>query len=224
MKNARSFEQKLARIYEVTGVSSDSALARILGIKAPSVAAARKREQIPSGWIEKIAWEFRVNAHWLFFGEGIKFLDEIFPPVSREMAASGKFKMVEVMGMANCNIKGWFNKSPLAVSAPLPMPDAGDDVFAVLAMGYSMVPAGVRPGHVVFCDPAIPPARDDIVFIERDDGKVSIKKLKDRDNEWVTVEGWLDPDSFGVQKPYHEKINMGGIQRLASVIFIRIKA
>ncbi|MDL2266805.1 helix-turn-helix domain-containing protein [Desulfovibrio sp. OttesenSCG-928-G15] len=68
MLDQKSFQARLERIYKATGVSADSALARILGIKAPSVAAARKREQIPSGWIEKIAESYDVSADWLFFG------------------------------------------------------------------------------------------------------------------------------------------------------------
>jgi hypothetical protein len=70
MDNSNSFEDKLARIYAVTGTKSDTTLAKILEIKPPSVAAARKRKQIPTGWIERIAKQFNVSADWLFFGKG----------------------------------------------------------------------------------------------------------------------------------------------------------
>jgi hypothetical protein len=45
-------------------------LAKALDIKPQSVGAARKREQIPSGWVEKVAVDFSVCTDWLFFGEG----------------------------------------------------------------------------------------------------------------------------------------------------------
>ncbi len=65
-----SFDDRFTRILEATGAKSDSGLARALFIRPPSVAAARKRRQIPSGWIEKIAQSYDVRTDWLFFGTG----------------------------------------------------------------------------------------------------------------------------------------------------------
>lgn len=64
------FEDCLARLMSASGARSDSELARILEIKPPSVAAARKRQQIPGAWVKKIAERFSVSADWLFFGTG----------------------------------------------------------------------------------------------------------------------------------------------------------
>ncbi len=72
MESTKLFEEKWARIFKAAGVEKDAELARILEIKAPSVSAARKRKQIPSGWVEKIAEKFEVSADWLFFGIGKK--------------------------------------------------------------------------------------------------------------------------------------------------------
>ena len=70
MESSKSFEEKFMRICEVAQTDKDAVLAKILDIKAPSVAAARKRQQIPTGWIEKIALKFDVSADWIFFGRG----------------------------------------------------------------------------------------------------------------------------------------------------------
>ena len=70
MTSAKFFDEKLKRIFIATETSSDSGLARVLGIQPPSVAAARKRQQIPGSWIEKVAEHFGVNANWLLFGTG----------------------------------------------------------------------------------------------------------------------------------------------------------
>lgn len=72
METSKSFQAKLARICEVTNARGDTALAKILKIKPPSVAAARKRQQIPTGWIETIAEQYNISADWLFFGRGEK--------------------------------------------------------------------------------------------------------------------------------------------------------
>lgn len=76
MDKATSFDEKLARICEVTQAKGDTVLAKILGIKPPSVAAARKRQQIPTGWVENIAEQYNVSADWLFFGRGNKHYSE----------------------------------------------------------------------------------------------------------------------------------------------------
>lgn len=76
MESSKSFEEKFARICAITKTDKDAALAKILDIKAPSVAAARKRKQIPTGWVEKIAQQFNVSADWIFFGRGPMHLEE----------------------------------------------------------------------------------------------------------------------------------------------------
>lgn len=70
MDSAKSFEAKFKRILDAAAVTKDAELARALSIKPQSIAAARKRGQIPSGWVEKVAEKFEVSADWLFFGVG----------------------------------------------------------------------------------------------------------------------------------------------------------
>jgi|GEM_PF-2811278 len=69
MPSAKSFDARMERIFTATGVKSDAALAKILEIRPPSVASAKKRQQLPGMWIEKIAEKYGVSAHWLLFGE-----------------------------------------------------------------------------------------------------------------------------------------------------------
>lgn len=70
MESSKSFEERFMRICEVAQTDKDAVLAKILEIKAPSVSAARKRQQIPTGWVEKLALKFNVSADWIFFGRG----------------------------------------------------------------------------------------------------------------------------------------------------------
>lgn len=64
------FASRLERIMQAFDAKSDSELARNLDIKPQSVAAARQRLQIPSGWIEKTSVLAKVSTDWLFFGHG----------------------------------------------------------------------------------------------------------------------------------------------------------
>lgn len=72
MDSATLFEDVLGRILDVTGANNDSALAKVLNIKPPSIAAAKKRKQIPPGWIVEISQKYDVTTDWLFFGIGEK--------------------------------------------------------------------------------------------------------------------------------------------------------
>jgi len=69
-EQGRTFDARLQRIFEACGCSKDSDLARALKIKPQSITAARKRKQIPSGWIEYISSIYQISADWLFFGKG----------------------------------------------------------------------------------------------------------------------------------------------------------
>ena len=73
------FEQRLNRIMQALNVTNDSELARKLGIKPPSVASARKRLQIPTGWIENVSVLTNVSTDWLFFGRGPMHPGEVQP-------------------------------------------------------------------------------------------------------------------------------------------------
>jgi transposase-like protein len=72
VESAKRFEEKLARIHQAVGSEKPSVLARILAIDPASIAAAKKRQQIPGGWVEIIAEKCEVSSDWLYFGKGTK--------------------------------------------------------------------------------------------------------------------------------------------------------
>lgn len=80
MSTTKSFEAKFARCLEATNSTKPIELAKVLEINPSSITAAKRREQIPTGWIETIAEKFNVNANWLFFGSGPMYISSIVPP------------------------------------------------------------------------------------------------------------------------------------------------
>ena len=60
----------LERLKKISNASSDSELARKLGLSQQSVAKARNTGIVPSSWIPKAATAFNVCTDWLFFGRG----------------------------------------------------------------------------------------------------------------------------------------------------------
>jgi len=78
----KQFHAKFERVMAACGVRTDSELARILDIKPSSVGAAKRRLQLPPGWIEQIAQKFAINADWLFFGVGPMRRGEVAAPAA----------------------------------------------------------------------------------------------------------------------------------------------
>lgn len=97
MDSPKSFKAKFARIMLATAARNESDLARILGIHPSSVGAAKKRNQIPTGWVEKVAEEFSVNSDWLFFGRGQMQVDGEAPPIPLAAYLPSEIQLVAVV-------------------------------------------------------------------------------------------------------------------------------
>lgn len=70
--SVKGFDGLLDRLREASKVKSDVELAKTLGIKYQSVISARKRGQVPPGWIFDISSKFNISADWLYYGTGPK--------------------------------------------------------------------------------------------------------------------------------------------------------
>lgn len=119
--------------------------------------------------------------------------------MSLDWLAWGK-SLVPVVGLAECGLKGWYKGQPLGLLASVA---GGPEAMAVIAVGDSMVPAGIKPGDLVVCQPGTPRPGDS-VLIELTDGHVAIKSWVAQDGDWVTLRGWLPPQG-GLQLPYADK-------------------
>jgi hypothetical protein len=65
-------EEIVGRLKEALGVKSDGQLAHNLGISRQNIGAARKRDDVPPGWINKVAELTGCSMDWLRFGDGPK--------------------------------------------------------------------------------------------------------------------------------------------------------
>ncbi len=146
-------------------------------------------------------------------------------PESRETRLTAP-PQVSVRGLAACGVEGWYNPSAMAFTLPLPPGlDFHADIFAVIAVGVSMQPEGIRHGYVLFCDPRKPLEPGDAVFVEKADGKVTVKKFLKFDEKWLHLQGWLPPTGGDeAQKPYTEKIDREYVRGTACVVLVKRKA
>jgi hypothetical protein len=65
-------EEIISRLKEALDAKSDGQLATYLGIFRQNIGAARKREDVPTGWIYKVAELTGCSMDWLSFGRGPK--------------------------------------------------------------------------------------------------------------------------------------------------------
>jgi len=65
-------ETTISRLKEALRVKSDGQMATYLGISRQNIGAARKRGDIPPGWINKVAEITGYSMDWLCFGNGPK--------------------------------------------------------------------------------------------------------------------------------------------------------
>ena len=65
-------EEIIGRLKEALNVRSDGELSNNLGISRQNIGAARKRDDVPPGWIYKVAEISGCSMDWLRFGQGPK--------------------------------------------------------------------------------------------------------------------------------------------------------
>ncbi|MGB2928722.1 MAG: helix-turn-helix transcriptional regulator [Desulfobacterales bacterium] len=97
MSTAR-FESFLQRVFQATGVASQTELASVLKINRSAITQARKKNSIPDKWILKLYKTYGLNPDWVETGSGQTFIkksvsnDSIFkniPKVKARLSAGG---------------------------------------------------------------------------------------------------------------------------------------
>ena len=195
MENTKSFEARFARVLEAAKAANDSDLARILGIHPSSVGAAKKRQQIPTGWIEKVAEDFGVSADWLFFGvqDGRKITPEckiITPECDVELRLIPMAEARLSAGNGSLEVSGNHERSYAFRMDFLLRKGNPDKMVLMRVAGDSMQPE-ILDGDVVLLDQSkkdIMPGRifavgfDDSIYLKRIDkqpGKVILKSVNE---------------------------------------------
>ena len=230
------------RIKTARGKASQAAFADLIGISKGSLGFYERNENRPNtDVILKICSATGFSVHWLMTGEGAAHLDgagrqpvpdndwqpaiEYKQPQHDDPWKSTKWQSVPLIGLANCGDAGWYTAEQLAVRVDLPIDYPYTmDMFAVLAVGTSMQPEGIRQGFVAFCNPSASIEAGDAVYIEKKDRTSAIKKYLKTDHDTVHVQGWMAPDKDGVQKPYFQEIRLSDIKCMSCIVIVKRKA
>lgn len=69
METQQNFTEAIARIYECTGVKTQTALGKVLGLKQSSVCYGFQAETIPYRWLYILLRDRNINPVWILHGE-----------------------------------------------------------------------------------------------------------------------------------------------------------
>ena len=182
-----------------------------MGVHKNTLGKYERAERLPDAeFLIRLAEREGVSPDWVLTGRG------------RMRGGQGAPTSIRIKGFAECGLKGWFQEEPTSMEVEVPPGLAAvPGLVAVLARGDSMVPAGIRPGDIVFCGEG--PVKDgDAVYVEMTDGFVSIKRWRGKKLGWINLEGWLGREQEDVaQHPYSEKRNETYVKTVLPVIHIR---
>lgn len=137
--------------------------------------------------------------------------------------------VMQVVGLAECSISGWYTFSNTTLHTVAPVDIAkSKEAFAAIAIGDSMIPAGIEPGFLVFCDPSLEPKKGDAVFVERTDGHATIKiyggEVNFKGQAMIRLQGWLprkEDDPSAPQEPFTMDELLDTIKRVAPVVYVK---
>lgn len=96
--SATRFESFLQRVFQATGLTSQTELASVLKINRSAITQARKKNSIPDKWILQLYKTYGLNPDWVETGSGQTFIkksassDAIFkniPKVRARLSAGG---------------------------------------------------------------------------------------------------------------------------------------
>lgn len=192
-----AFHQRLALLI---GTEEPFRWAKRIGIPAGTFDRMWNKYDIPKhDHLCRIARGCNVSLDWLLLGE--------------EGAGHGDYGVLPVIGLANCGIaQGWFNETAPDSSVLLPSFMVGENAFAVVCRGRSMVPAGIKDGNICVIRPDRPVESGKPALIRtksfvkgREVSLATIKLFDSQDDSSVTLSGWLDPDETGYQSLFTEK-------------------
>lgn len=165
-----------------------------------------------------------VDLNWLATGDGEKNGGAASPFSALPAFGGPVDRSVPVLGLAECGIAGWYRDGAMAVRATRPGDLRDPNAFAVIAVGDSMIPAGISPGYLCFCSPDDSADIGDAVYVERADRHATIKLFGGVKDGWIRLQGWLPRQDGDLhQESYVDKIRIDSVVKLATVIYVKRK-
>lgn len=224
---------------------------RVAGSEAKLAAILGLRQNQFNGYLNPVSqrnlWEHLpailtafpdVRRDWLFFGEGEMLKSDtpaketapatpeaVMPPIfERSLPPQQYTQPVPLIGFAACSAIGWHGT--MTIPVPVEPPTWFPGMFAVMASGESMLPAGIGHGHICYCDATKTPGIDEAVYVETTDNQGTIKLFcgwSERSGKVVlNLRGWWDKkEDTGQQEPMFLHVPDTVVRKIAPVVYVR---
>lgn len=209
---SKHFDLFFERLREATTITSQSSLAKALGISRAAIAKQRKKDNIPKKWIPELSRTFNINPDWLEEGISPLFLDrdnfhEIFLQVpkikARLSAGGGSFETEPEIEKFYSFRKDWLNKK-------------GDSNEMVLMdiIGNSMEPE-LKEGDTVLIDQSQKAILAGAIYAVGLADTIVVKRVEKRPKKLVLLS-----ENSNYQMMVFEGEEMNGVRIIGKVIWI----
>ena len=179
------FDSFLQRVFEATGVTSQTELASALNINRSAITQARKKDSIPDKWILQLYRSFGLNPDWLETGSGQKLHkhsdsnDAIFSNIpkvrARLSAGGGSFEVGSKIEGYYAFRKDWLHTKG-AINQMVLM-----DIF-----GNSMEPE-MKDGDTILIDESQKDILAGAIYAVGVDDTIMVKRLEKHPNKLVLL-------------------------------------
>jgi phage repressor protein C with HTH and peptisase S24 domain len=207
------FKSFLQRVFEATGITSQTELASVLKINRSAITQARKKNSIPDKWILQLYKTFGLNPDWVETGSGPTFIkksvsdDSIFKNIpkvkARLSAGGGSFEVGSEVEGYYAFRKDWLttkgNQNKMVLM----------DIF-----GNSMEPE-IKDGDTILIDESQKDILAGAIYAVGIDDTIMVKRLEKHPNKLVLLS-----DNKDYAPIYLQSSDINSIRIIGKVIWV----
>ena len=201
----------LKRLMDATGISSQSELAKELGINRSGITHARNKNHIPDNWIIKLFRRFKINPEWVESGSGPVFYNadgrtdameqeyrQIPKVAARLSAGTGSFETGQQVSDYLSFPTAWLSRKGSAAA-----------MVAMEVFGQSMEPL-IREGDTVLIDQSQTRIMAGAIYAVGVDDTILVKRLEKHPDALVLCSDNTDFSPIHLHAEALEKVRVLG--------------
>ena len=213
MHHPNPFDDFIQRVYEATGIRSQSELAAALNVNRSAITQAKNKGHIPEKWYVLLSRAYGLHPAWLESGKGPAFLNvkepddtgfQKVPKVrARLSAGGGSFEV-------GAEIEGYYAfRSDWLHGKGTPADMILMDIF-----GNSMAPE-LKDGDTVLIDQSLKNIISGAIFAVGVDDTIMVKRLEKHPNKLV-----LHSDNSHYEPIYLRGGDLNGVRIIGKIIWV----
>ncbi|MEE8398596.1 MAG: helix-turn-helix transcriptional regulator [Desulfobacterales bacterium] len=203
-----TFDSFLKRIFETTGITSQTELASALNINRSAITQARRKDSIPAKWVLQLYRSFGLNPDWIETGKGQPFHqepgapDDIFSSIpkvkARLSAGGGSFEV-------GSEIEGYyaFRKEWLDTKGSI------NKMVLMDILGNSMEPE-MKDGDTILIDESQKDILAGAIYAVGVEDTIMVKRLEKHPNKLVLLSDNKDYAPIFLQQAEIESVRIIG--------------